>query len=77
MRALIYRRKQKIDLAEADEKEALKLNPNCKFITLFSHRLLDQDTTILIFSFLDLKSLLKVSKTCRYWYNNIKYNSNL
>lgn len=74
MRSLMYRRKEKNDLAEEDEKEALKLNPNCKFITLFSHRLLDKDTTLLMFSYLDAKSLLKISETCRYWYNNIRFN---
>ncbi|KAL9651736.1 hypothetical protein ABK040_013992 [Willaertia magna] len=67
MRALVYGRKGMIKNMNDDNSKAKLINPFTKFVTVFHHRLLDEDTTNIIFSFLELKDLLIVGSTGKYW----------
>ncbi|KAG2374063.1 hypothetical protein C9374_011142 [Naegleria lovaniensis] len=49
------------------KKQAKLMNPLTTFVSVFHYRLLDENSTHLVFSFLPIHSLMLVGGTCRYW----------
>ena len=67
MIAYVYGRKDMKKERDVYIQKAKALNPNTKIISAFSYRLLDDNSTELIFSFLPVYNRILISRTCKYW----------
>ncbi|KAF0984914.1 hypothetical protein FDP41_000813 [Naegleria fowleri] len=67
MIAATYGRKGCLTEQSEYKKQAKMLNPLTKFVSVFHYRLLDENCTHLVFSYLPIYSLMLVGGTCRYW----------
>ncbi|EFC43891.1 predicted protein [Naegleria gruberi] len=62
-----YGRKGELELKQEYLKKATELDPKTKLITAFNYRLLNEDCTKLVFSYLPTYTRVNISSTNKYW----------